>query len=197
MAADSGNANAAGNVNGKVDEAGGSPVSSGLHSARHYARFGLILALVVLALDQASKLWLMFGLDIANRPPITIAPFLEFVLVWNRGISYGLFQMSHDFGRWALVVGSVIATVLLGIWLMRAQGRVLAIGLGLIIGGAVGNLIDRVYWGAVVDFVHFHVGSFSWYVFNVADAAIVFGVIALLYDSFFGHNARAYQSRQT
>lgn len=197
MAADSGNANAAGNVNGKADEAGGSPVSSGLHSARHYARFGLILALVVLALDQASKLWLMFGLDIANRPPITIAPFLEFVLVWNRGISYGLLQMSHDLGRWALVVGSVIATVLLGVWLMRAQGRVLAIGLGLIIGGAVGNLIDRVYWGAVVDFVHFHVGSFSWYVFNVADAAIVFGVIALLYDSFFGHGARADHSRQT
>ncbi len=152
-------------------------------------RLGVALAIIVLALDQASKLWLMFGADIANRPPMVLAPFLEFVLVWNRGISYGLFQMPHAVGRWALVIGSVIATVLLGVWLARARTRMLALGLGLIIGGAVGNLIDRIYWGAVVDFVHFHVGDFSWYVFNVADAAIVFGVIALLYDSFFGSGA--------
>lgn len=150
------------------------------------ARLGFILAVVVLALDQASKLWLMFGADIANRPPIALGPFVELVLVWNRGISYGLFQMSHDVGRWALVIGSLLATVALGVWLMRAGNRVLAVGLGLIIGGAIGNLIDRIYWGAVVDFVHFHVGTFSWYVFNVADAAIVAGVVALLYDSFWG-----------
>jgi len=153
------------------------------------ARLGVALAIVVLALDQASKLWLMFGADIANRPPMVLAPFLEFVLVWNRGISYGLFQMPHAVGRWGLVIGSVIATVLLSVWLARARTRLLAAGLGLIIGGAVGNLIDRIYWGAVVDFVHFHMGDFSWYVFNVADAAIVFGVIALLYDSFFGAGA--------
>lgn len=148
------------------------------------ALFGAIWAVVVLALDQASKLGLLFGADIASRPPIALTPFLDLTLVWNRGISYGMFQMPHDFGRWALVAGSVVAIVALGIWLMRAGNRVLAVGLGLIIGGAVGNLIDRVYWGAVVDFVHFYVGSFSWYVFNVADAAIVFGVIALLYDAF-------------
>ncbi|MGV2980020.1 signal peptidase II [Camelimonas sp. ID_303_24] len=175
MAAGDGQADASGKAQGR---AGVSPV-----------RLGVWLAIVVLALDQASKLWLMFGADIANRPPMVLTPFLEFVLVWNRGISYGLFQMPHAVGRWALVIGSALATVLLGVWLARARTRMLALGLGLIIGGAVGNLIDRIYWGAVVDFVHFHVGDFSWYVFNVADAAIVFGVIALLYDSFFGSDA--------
>src|SRR5690606_2047238 len=99
------------------------------------AMIGAIWAVVVLALDQASKLGLLFGADIASRPPIALTPFLDLTLVWNRGISYGMFQMPHDFGRWALVAGSVIAIVALGIWLMRAGNKVLAVGLGLIIGG--------------------------------------------------------------
>lgn len=154
-------------------------------------RLGVILAVVILALDQASKLWLMFGADLANRPPIVLAPFLELVLVWNRGISYGLFQMSQDAGRWALVGFTALATIALCVWLARANNRLLASGLGLIIGGAIGNLIDRIYWGAVVDFVHFQVGTFSWYVFNLADAAIVAGVALLLYDSLRGQKTPA------
>ncbi len=148
------------------------------------ARLGLQVALATLVLDQASKLYLLFVQDLPRTQPITLAPFLEFVVVWNRGISYGLFQQESDLGRWMLVALSVAASIWLTLWLWRTPYRFLAAGLGLIVGGAVGNAIDRVAYGAVFDFVHIHVGSFSWYVFNVADAAIVAGVVGLLYDSF-------------
>jgi signal peptidase II len=111
---------------------------------------------------------------------------MEFVMVWNRGISYGLFQQSSDLGRWALVTLSIAAAIWLGSWLRRSLRRMEALALGLIIGGALGNVIDRIAYGAVADFVHFHVGDFSWYVFNIADAAIVVGVAVLLYDAVTG-----------
>jgi len=147
------------------------------------ARAGAIAALLTLVLDQASKLYLLFVHVLPINQPVVVAPFLEFIVVWNRGISYGLFQQHSDLGRWALVVLSIVASIWLSLWLMRAEGRFLALSLGLIVGGAVGNAIDRAAYGAVFDFVHVHVGSFSWYVFNVADAAIVAGVAGLLYDS--------------
>ncbi len=147
------------------------------------ARLGLQVALATLVLDQASKLYLLFVQDLPRTQPITLAPFLEFVVVWNRGISYGLFQQESELGRWILLAVMIAAAVGLSVWMMRAASRLLAASLGLIVGGAVGNAIDRVAYGAVFDFVHFHVGSFSWYVFNVADAAIVAGVAGLLYDS--------------
>jgi signal peptidase II len=147
-------------------------------------RLGIwIVALVFLA-DQALKLWLLFGLRLAEEGPFQLAPFLEIVLAWNRGISYGLFQQSTDFGRWALVAISIVAAIWLGRWLWRADDRLTVASLALIIGGALGNGLDRIVYGAVVDFVHVHVGSFSWYIFNIADAAIVFGVLGLLYESF-------------
>lgn len=156
-------------------------------------RLGFLLALATLVLDQASKLGLLFGYDLPARGPLTLAPFLELVTVWNRGISYGLFQQEGDLGRWALVVLSLAASIWLALWLSRTGHRWLAASLGLIAGGAVGNAIDRVAYGAVFDFVHLHWGSFSWYVFNVADAAIVAGVVGLLYDSLFleGRRTRA------
>jgi signal peptidase II len=147
-------------------------------------RLGIwIVALVFLA-DQALKLWLLLGLRLAEEGPFQLAPFLEIVLAWNRGISYGLFQQSTDFGRWALVAISIVAAIWLGRWLWRADDRLTVVSLALIIGGALGNGLDRIVYGAVVDFVHVHVGSFSWYIFNIADAAIVFGVLGLLYESF-------------
>jgi signal peptidase II len=130
-----------------------------------------------------TKLWLYYGLDLAARQPIRLAPFLDLVLVWNRGISYGLLQQHSEAGRWLLVGLSLAAAVGLSVWLSRVGSRLVALSVGLIIGGAVGNAIDRIAFGAVLDFVHIHVGSFSWYVFNVADAAIVVGVFGLLYDS--------------
>ena len=147
------------------------------------SRIGLTIALVTLALDQASKLWFLFGYDLRVHQPLVLAPFLEFIVVWNRGISYGLFQQESDLGRWILILLSLAASIWLTLWLWRTHQRFLAASLGLIVGGAVSNAIDRIAYGAVFDFVHIHVGTFSWYVFNVADAGIVAGVIGLLYDS--------------
>ncbi|GGC67342.1 signal peptidase II [Chelatococcus reniformis] len=161
------------------------------------AKVGALCALVTFVLDQASKLWLLFRADLPNREPIVLAPFVELVAVWNRGISYGLFQISGDAWRMVLIAGSLGAAALLGVGIWRAQSRFLAAALGLIAGGAVGNAVDRIAYGAVFDFVHFHVGSFSWYVFNVADAAIVAGVATLLYDSLLGERGSGARQRKS
>ncbi len=113
-----------------------------------------------------------------------LAAFVNLMVVWTRGISYGVFQQNSDLGRWLLIVVSILAAIGLSVWIRRAGGRVLAVSLGLIVGGALGNVIDRLAYGAVFDFIQFHIGTWSWYVFNVADAAIVAGVFGLLYDSF-------------
>ena len=153
-------------------------------------RLGLITAVVAGVADQASKLWLLFWFDLANRGIVHLTSFLDLVLTWNTGISYGLFPQDGDFGRYVLLALKLAAVVLLWIWLARAEQRLTALALGLIIGGALGNAIDRLAYGAVVDFVLFHITtptfSFTWYVFNLADAAIVAGVIGLLYESFLG-----------
>jgi len=143
---------------------------------------GLALALAIVVADQLTKLWVLHRADFSGGP-IALAPFLDITLVWNRGISYGLFQ-TDGWGRWVLVGLTGVAIVALCVWMMRTQRALVALGVAAIVGGAVGNLIDRLLYGAVVDFVHFHVGRFSWYIFNIADAAIVVGVIALLLDSF-------------
>jgi signal peptidase II len=146
-------------------------------------RLGAFVAFATFVLDQASKLYLLFADPLSLREPVRLSPFLDFIVVWNRGISYGLFQQHTEVGRWALVVLSGVAALGLTLWLRRTQTPLLAAALGLIVGGAVGNAVDRVAYGAVFDFVHVHVGQFSWYVFNIADAAIVAGVVGLLYDS--------------
>jgi signal peptidase II len=147
------------------------------------ARLGFWVALATFALDQASKLYLLYGYDLPVREPLVLAPFLELVVVWNQGMSYGLFKQNTEVGRWALVAVQIAAAVGLSLWMVRASGRILVLSLALIVGGAAGNALDRIVFGAVFDFVHFHVGAWSWYVFNVADAAIVAGVIGLLYDA--------------
>lgn len=156
-------------------------------------RLGLVAAALTAALDQASKMWLLLGYDLAAKGRVAVAPFVDLVLTWNFGISYGLLQQDTQLGRWILVAVKVGAVVLLSVWLLRARSRLTALSLGLIIGGAVGNGIDRVVHGAVADFVLLHVTtatfSFHWYVFNLADAAIVAGVAGLLYESLFGERA--------
>jgi signal peptidase II len=146
-------------------------------------RIGMTAALIVFVLDLATKLFVYIGLDIARNAPIAVLPFLDLTLVWNHGISYGLFQQTSEFGRWALFAFKIIAAIGLTVWFWRAGEARLALALGLIVGGALGNAVDRAVYGAVLDFVHLHWGTFSWYVFNVADAAIVAGVVLLLYDS--------------
>jgi signal peptidase II len=146
-------------------------------------RLFALVFVIVLVSDQASKLWLYFIADIAARQPIAVLPFMDFILVWNRGISYGLMQQSTELGRWALTLFKLAAAIGLSAWAWQANDRVLALALGLIAGGALGNAIDRILYGAVLDFVHLFWGTFSWYVFNIADAAIVVGVMVLLYDA--------------
>src|ERR1700742_3944918 len=150
-------------------------------------RFGAIVAILALAIDQATKLYLLFVFDLAARGPVRLGPFFDFVLTRNTGISYGLFQTEGALGQWVLTGFKVIAVAALWVWLARARDRLTALSLGLIIGGAIGNAIDRLAYGWVADFVFFHISTanwrFDWYVFNLADVAIVAGVIGLLYDS--------------
>jgi signal peptidase II len=153
-------------------------------------RSGAIAAIVTLALDQASKLWLLFVFDIGHRGTVKVTPFFDLVLAWNIGISFGWFQNDSQAAQIALMVIKAAAVIALAIWMARSRTVMATVALGLIIGGAIGNAIDRFVYGAVVDFALFHlqIGGkpFNWYVFNLADVAIVAGVAALLYDSFLG-----------
>ena len=159
--------------------------SNGLTS---HLRPGVIAALAVLALDQASKLWLLFVFDIAHRGAVKVTPFFDLVLAWNVGISFGWFQSDSQVAQIILMLIKAVAVVVLAIWMTRSRTLIATVALGLIIGGAIGNAIDRFAYGAVVDFALFHLQiggkTFNWYVFNLADVAIVAGVAALLYDSF-------------
>jgi signal peptidase II len=149
--------------------------------------FGLIVAALTCALDQAVKFWLLSALHHGDAPRIVVTPFLEFVLTWNTGISYGLFPQTGPIGPWALFAFKIVAVVFLWVWLARVSQRLTALSLGLVIGGALGNAIDRLHWPGVLDFVFFHVDTasfnFRWYVFNLADVAIYAGVVGLLYES--------------
>ncbi|HEY2528062.1 MAG TPA: signal peptidase II [Xanthobacteraceae bacterium] len=160
-----------------------------------FTAFGLIVAIVACTVDQASKFWLVDVFDLGNRGHVAVAPTLDFVLTWNTGISYGLFPQQGPVGQWALLAFKAAAVVVLWIWLARASSRLAAASLGLIIGGAFGNAIDRLHWPGVMDFVLFHVAApgwrFEWYVFNLADAAIVSGVVGLLYESLRGEAGAA------
>jgi signal peptidase II len=155
-----------------------------------HLRPGVIAAIAVLALDQAAKLWLLFVLDIGHRGAVSVTPFFDLVLAWNPGISFGWFQNDSAVAQIALMIVKAVAVVVLAIWMARSRTLLATVALGLIIGGATGNAIDRIAYGAVVDFALFHVqfgpNTYSWYVFNLADVAIVAGVAALLYDSFLG-----------
>ena len=154
---------------------------------------GLAVAAMTCALDQATKLWLIFGFELGRKGAVAIGPFVDFVLTWNTGISYGWFRQEGPFGQWVLLALKAVAVALLLIWLARASSRLSALALGLILGGALGNALDRLLYGAVADFVLLHVntpwGPFHWYVFNLADVAIVAGVAGLLYESLVGERA--------
>ena len=153
-------------------------------------RPGLIAAISVLVLDQASKFWLLRVFDIAHRGTVRLTPFFDLVLAFNPGISFGWFQNDSPTAQIILMLIKALAVLILAVWMARSRTLIATIALGLIIGGAIGNAIDRYTYGAVVDFALFHVqiggNTFNWYVFNLADVAIVAGVAALLYDSFLG-----------
>jgi len=168
-----------------AEAAQGKPAGSYLWG--RLSAFGLGVAAIACVVDQASKFWLVFGFDLQSRSPVELTPFVELLLTFNTGISYGLFPQQGAIGPWALLAFKVAAVIFLWAWLSRASSRLTAAALGLIIGGAVGNAIDRLHWPGVMDFVLFHIEtatfSFRWYVFNLADVAIVAGVVGLLYES--------------
>jgi signal peptidase II len=145
---------------------------------------GLVFAVLAFVLDQVHKWWLLEVFGIEARQPVTLFPGFDMILVWNRGISYGWFA-SHEAGaRWFLALVACVISGFLWRWLARTKQPLTAAALGLIVGGALANALDRALHGAVLDMFHFHLGNFSWYVFNLADVAIVAGVGLLLYESF-------------
>ena len=142
---------------------------------------------VAFAADQISKFWIIDILALEYRGTIRLTPFLDLVLAWNPGISYSLLRADTPLGMLGLLALAALAVGLLGAWLWTATDRLTAVALGLVMGGALGNALDRARYGAVADFLHLHttlpVGPLANYVFNVADAAIVAGVAVLLYES--------------
>jgi signal peptidase II len=163
-----------------------------VHWTGPLTRFGLAVAAIACVVDQASKLYLLRAVDLADHP-LRLGPYFDFILTKNTGISYGLLQTQGALGAWLLLGFKAVAVALLWLWLAGAHSRLTAVSLGLIIGGAVGNAIDRLAYGWVADFVFFHVATptwqFRWYVFNLADVAIVAGVVGLLYESLIGERA--------
>ena len=145
---------------------------------------GLWTMLATLFADQANKLWLIFVYGIEARQPLRVTSFFDIVYAKNPGISYSLLRPESGVQRLGLLLLIFVATAFLGVWLWKARTKMAGLGLGLIVGGALGNFYDRLAYGFVADFYHFHVGSFSWYVFNLADAAIVAGAALLVCDSF-------------
>lgn len=147
---------------------------------------GVAAGVLTLAADQASKAWVLYGLELPRLGSVDVLPVLSFTMVWNHGITFGLLR--GDSGWDAVLLGAVALGVvaMLGVWLWRAERALVAGALGVVCGGAIGNVIDRARFGAVVDFLHAHAFGYSWYVFNVADAAIVCGVGLLVLDGLRG-----------
>ena len=144
-------------------------------------RSGLAVAFATLVLDQLAKWAALAALD-AGSPPLRVTPFFNLVLVWNRGVSFGMFNSGGAFAPWLLSGLALAVVVGLLVWLKRSDQLLTGLGLGLVIGGAFGNLIDRIRFGAVVDFLDFHLAGWHWPAFNLADAAICVGAVLMLAD---------------
>ncbi len=150
-----------------------------------WSGFGLKVALATFILDQVNKWGFILGMGMKEGDRIVVAPFLDLVYVKNTGVSYSMLDSASYSWQLGLAAFAAIASLALWIWLARGDtNRIMAWSLGLIIGGAIGNAIDRILLGGVADFYELHAYGFNWYVFNIADVAIVAGVALLLYDSF-------------
>lgn len=150
-----------------------------------YSRLALVVAGVTCAIDQAHKWWMLLVYEIQDKGRVTVTSFFDLVFVKNTGISYSMFDSSSQSWQYALAGFAVVASLAMWVWLSRyGTNKLFAVSLALIIGGAIGNGIDRVLIGGVADFFSLHAYGFYWYVFNIADVAIVAGVVGLLYESF-------------
>jgi len=153
---------------------------------RQNFHLGLLIAFSALALDRLSKWWIMDILELPKIQMVKILPIFNLQWAENRGVSFGMLTADGDLGRWILVGVTLLIVIGLGIWLKFVQNRGLAIAIGLVIGGALGNIYDRAIFGYVADFLQFYVGNWSFAIFNVADSCITIGAILLIWDSFFG-----------
>ena len=164
------------------------PVTLPSSEPRRWLHLGMILATVVVAADQAVKWWI---LEVVMHPPrvIEITGFFNLVLAWNRGVSFGL--LNGEAAPWLLAAVALAISLALGLWLRQAERILIAVGLGLILGGALGNLIDRIRFGAVTDFLDFHAFGVHFWAFNVADSAITLGVTVLIIDGLFAEGDTA------
>ncbi len=151
---------------------------------------GVLAGVLVLAADQATKAWVLLGIALPQIGRVELLPVLNLTMVWNHGVTFGLLTGFGTGGYLVLAALALAVVVALGFWLRRAESPLVAIALGAIAGGAIGNVLDRLRFGAVVDFIDVHLGAWHWYVFNLADAAIVCGVIALVLDSQWPRKAR-------
>ncbi len=146
--------------------------------------WGLVVAVITFAADQGFKHALLDVYGFANQAPVRLLPFLDVTLAWNKGVSYSLFTANSDVERYALLGVYAVATLAFIIWMLRSKHSLTTVALGFLIGGASGNALDRVIYGAVADFFHLHFAGFTPFgVFNLADMAIVAGVALLLYES--------------
>ena len=154
---------------------------------------GLAVAILVAIADQSSKLWVLryFGESECRSHLVPVTSFFDFVLTCNRGISFGFFNRPGEpaLGFWIFAALATIIVLALLVWLYRVRAPLLAIAIGLVVGGALGNVIDRVRLGAVVDFLYFHAGAWYWPAFNLADSAICLGVAAMLLDGLLSRRA--------
>ena len=158
-----------------------SPSSMQAHEPSSRLQSGLTLAAITAGLDQSSKWAIMHILDLETLRRVEILPFLDFAFIWNYGISYGLFSSGSEVARWLLIGLTLAVTAYLARAMITTHGPLTRLSYGLIIGGALGNLADRIIHGAVVDFISLHYAGYYWYVFNLADIWISFGVVLLLW----------------
>ena len=145
-------------------------------------RNGLLLAILIFIADQLSKWWMLDKFKIATRSPIELTPFFKLVMVWNRGVSFGMMN-SVPFSHLLFSGLSFLICCLLILWLVKAKLILTLIGVGIIIGGAMANTIDRLRFGAVADFFYFHIADYYWPAFNIADAAICIGAGCIIIES--------------
>ena len=145
--------------------------------------FGIIVALTVLILDQISKHWMLHAYKLPERAPVEITPFLNMDMVWNTGISFGMLGEFGVSNAMALIILAVFICAALVAWMAKIDDRFLTRAIGMVLGGAMGNIVDRYHFGAVFDFIDLHIGNYHWPAFNIADAAIVIGVGLIILDS--------------
>jgi len=155
-------------------------------------RLGYSVALLLFVADQLLKAVIMGPIGLQALGQIYLLPILNLTWVENYGIALGMLQAGHAVERWGLVIATSVIAAIVAVWIWRERNRADIFVLGLVLGGALGNIVDRIRFGYVVDFIDFHIGGFRpFLVFNLADAAITIGVLVLLVRAFFSRDAKA------